>query len=148
MRLEFPTAHELRDGAVEYEGIEEVHMIDHEEAGALGIETGGYANFHAGAGEERYATAEGALQPVVLAHIQKNIEKNKNGCRDEEMQEAENREHGAAQHQEGTLHMCTSTAPGMMSSERHCRVAISPSSQRRAKARRRSCATRMKTPRR
>src|SRR5712675_1171112 len=33
MRLEFPAAYELRNGAIENEGIKEIDVIDHEEAG-------------------------------------------------------------------------------------------------------------------
>src|SRR4029077_10540870 len=76
MGLEFPAAHELRDGAVEDEGIEDVDVIDHEERGALRIEAGGADDLHAGTGEKGDAAAKGALQPIVLAHVQKNIEKN------------------------------------------------------------------------
>src|SRR5258705_65046 len=38
MRLEFPAAHELRNGAIKDERIKEVDVIDHEEAGAMRIE--------------------------------------------------------------------------------------------------------------
>src|SRR5260370_2198795 len=125
--FELPAAHELRNHAVEDERVEDVHVIDHEEAGALGIEAGGAANLHAGAGEQSDAAAKGALQPVVLAHIEEDVEEDESGRENEKMQEAENPEKRAAQREEGPLHMCTSTAPGMMSSERHRRVAISPS---------------------
>src|ERR1700737_442068 len=127
MGLEFPTADELRNGAVENERIEEVNVVDHEEACAVGIEAGGAANLNAGTGEKSDTAAEGALKPVVLAHVQKNVEKNENGHGNEKMQEAESPEYGAAHRQEGALHMCTSKAPGITSSERHLRVAISPS---------------------
>jgi len=125
--FEFPTAHELRNGAVENKGVEDVDVIDHEERGALGIEVGRANDFDAGAGEISDAAAKGALQPVVLAHVEKNIEEDESGRSDEEVDEAENPEHSAAQREQGALHMCTSSAPGMMSRERHCRVAISPS---------------------
>src|SRR6266446_6311231 len=127
MGFELPAAHELRNRAVEDEGIEDVDVIDHEEAGALRIETGGADDFDAGAGKKGDASAKGALQPVVLAHVQKNIEKNEKRRSDEKMQEAENPENGAAQREVGALHMCTSRAPGRMSSERIARAAISPS---------------------
>src|SRR5712664_1060880 len=127
MGLELPAAHELWNRAVENEGIEEIYVIDHEEGCAVGIEAGGAANLDASAGEKSDAAAEGALKPVVLAHIQKNIKKDEGGRGNKEMQEAEDPEYGAAQRQEGALHMCTSTAPGMMSSERIASVAISPS---------------------
>src|SRR6267154_2707881 len=38
MRFELPSANELRNGAVQNEGVEHVDVIDHEEAGALRIE--------------------------------------------------------------------------------------------------------------
>ncbi len=69
MRLEFPAAHDLWNRAVEDKGIEDVDVIDHEEAGAVGIEAGRAANSHTGSGEKRDTPAEGALQPVVLAHV-------------------------------------------------------------------------------
>src|SRR5882762_1386559 len=40
MRFKFPAAHELRNGAIENEGVKEIDVIDHEEAGAMRIEVG------------------------------------------------------------------------------------------------------------
>jgi len=40
MGFKFPAARELRNRAIEHERIENVDVIDHEEAGALGIEAG------------------------------------------------------------------------------------------------------------
>src|SRR5438270_10659060 len=51
MRLELPTTDKLRDGAIEDEGIEEVDVINHEEAGALGVKVGRTDYFDTGAGK-------------------------------------------------------------------------------------------------
>lgn len=72
MRLELPTADELRNGAIEDEWVEEIDVVDHEEAGALRIEAGGATNFNSGTGEKGDAAAEIALQPVVFARIQED----------------------------------------------------------------------------
>src|SRR5580704_494339 len=84
-------------------------------------------DFDAGAGEKGDAAAEGALEPVVLAHVEKDIEKDEERRSDEEMDEAEDPENGAPQREIGAPHMCTCTAAGMISRQRIERVAISPS---------------------
>src|SRR5690349_5235312 len=127
MRLEFPAADELRNGAVEDEWIEQVDVVDHEETGALGIEARRTDDFHARTGEKRDAAAEIALQPIVLAHVQEDIEKDEKRRGNEKVNEAESPERHATDGQIGALHMCMSTAAGMISSERISRLAISPS---------------------
>src|SRR6266446_3520660 len=96
MRFQFPSAHELRNGAIKDEGVENVDVIDHEEAGALWIEAGGPDDLHACSGKKSDTAAESALQPVVLAHIEENVEEDEKRRGDEEMDEAENPESGAA----------------------------------------------------
>ena len=103
--FQFPTAHELRDSAVKHERVEDVYVIGHEEGRAVGIETRRANDLHACAGKEGDATAEGALQPVVLAHIEEDVEEHKKRRGDEEMHQAEGPENDAAQREVDAPHM-------------------------------------------
>ena len=51
VRFQLPSAHKLRNGAVEHEGIEEIDVIRHEERRPAGIKAGTAANLHAGPGD-------------------------------------------------------------------------------------------------
>src|SRR5256885_3593995 len=124
MGFELPAAYELRNGAVENEGVENIDVIDHEEGGAVRIETGRAADFYPSSGEKGDTAAESSLEPVVLAHIEKNIEKDEKRRGDEKVDKACDPKRGTANGEIGALHMCTSTAPGMTSRERISRWAI------------------------
>lgn len=90
MGLEFPAADELRDRAVKDERVKEIYVIDHEETGAIGVEAGRANDFYARTGEKRDAATEGALQPVVLAHVDEDVEEDEEGRGNEKMNGAEN----------------------------------------------------------
>ena len=127
VRLQLPPAHKLRDGAVQDEWVEEIHVVGHEEARPLRIETRRPHYFHARARQKSDAAAEGALQPIVFAGIQKNSQEHERRRNDEKMQDTEKPKYGAADRQPGFLHMKTSTAAGRTSSARHSTVITSPS---------------------
>jgi len=61
MRFELPAAHELRDGAVQREGIEKIYVIADEETGFLRVEPGRADYFNFCTGKKYDAAAEGAL---------------------------------------------------------------------------------------
>ena len=88
MGFEFPATHELRDHAVEEKRIEDVDVIDHEEAGAVGIECRVALALNLGAGKENDAAAEAALKPVVFTRIEKNRQKYQSRRSNKEMQQA------------------------------------------------------------
>src|SRR5882672_9987632 len=75
MRFQLPAADELRNGAVEHEGIENIDVIRHKEGRSVGIEAGRAADFDSCARKKHNAAAESTLQPIVFAGIQKNPEK-------------------------------------------------------------------------
>src|SRR5206468_641720 len=127
VRFQLPPAHELRDRAVQHEGIKKIHVVGHEEARPAGVETRRPNHLHAGAGQKGNPPAKSPLQPVMFAGINKNSQEYQSWRNDEKMQPAENPQYGAAHRQPGALHMKTSTAAGMTSSERHSSVATSPS---------------------
>ena len=85
VRFQLPATDVLRDGAVEHEGIEEIDVVDHEEAGALRIETRAADGGHAGAGEKSDPAAEAALEPVMLARVEKDSKENECWGEDEKM---------------------------------------------------------------
>jgi hypothetical protein len=72
VRFQFPPPNVLRNGAVEYERVEKIYVIHHEETGALRIEPRRANDFHACAGEKNDAATEAALKPVVFVRVQKN----------------------------------------------------------------------------
>ena len=104
MGFQLPTADELRDGAVEHERIEEIDVVRHEEAGAVGVEAWSALSLHASAGKKGDAAAKPALEPVVFAHIEEDSEKNERGSNDEKMQAAENPHKRAAKDKQGPFH--------------------------------------------
>src|SRR5205823_4093018 len=57
VRLQLPPAHKLRDGAVQDEWVEEIHVVGHEEARPLRIETRRPHYFHARARQKSDAAA-------------------------------------------------------------------------------------------
>src|SRR5881398_92130 len=73
------------------------------------------------------APAETALQPIMLARIQKDAEKDQQWHNKKEMQTAEDPQDRAAYHQPGPFHIQMFTAAGRMSSARHSSVSTSPS---------------------
>src|SRR5436309_61507 len=127
VRFQFPSADELRDGAVQHERVEKIDVVGHEEAGPLRIETGGPHYFHSRARQKSDAAAERALQPIVFARIQKNSQDYQHRRNNEKMQDAEKPKYGAADRQPKFFHMKTSTAAGRMSSARHSTLTTSPS---------------------
>src|SRR6266852_1045802 len=127
VRFQFPSAHKLRDGAVEHEGIEKIDVIDEEKARPAGVEACGTDDFHSRARQESDACAQAALEPVMLARIEKNPQEHQQRRNKEKMQSAQNPKNGAAHRRPGFLHMKISTAAGTTSSVRHASVATSPS---------------------
>src|SRR4029077_4409250 len=105
MRFQLPSADELRNGAVQHEGIEHIDVIRHEKRRPAGIETRRTADLQGGARKKDDAAAEGALQPIVFVHIQKNSEKDEKRCNNEKMQAAEDPKNRAAQDQPDLFHM-------------------------------------------
>jgi len=65
-------------------------VIDHEEAGALGIETRRAKDLQAGSREIDNPAAEAALKPIVLVRVQKNSQEDERGRNHEKMQAAQN----------------------------------------------------------
>src|SRR6266478_4541632 len=127
MRFQLPSAHKLRDGAVEYEGIEKIDVVDEEKARPAGVEAGATDDFHSRPRQKSDAGAQAALEPIVFARIQKNPQEHQRRRHKEKMQSAQNPKNGAAHRQPGFLHMKISTAAGTTSSDRHASVATSPS---------------------
>src|ERR1700675_186326 len=74
MGFEFPAADELRNRAIEDEGIEQVDVIHHEERGPGAVEAGRFLDDYFCAGEKGDAAAEAALEVVVLARIENDGE--------------------------------------------------------------------------
>src|SRR5216684_424390 len=127
VRFQLPSPHKLWNRAVQHKRIEKVDVVAREETRPAGVETRGTHHFHARARQKSNPPAKRALQPIVLAHIEKNPQKHQRGRHDEKMQPAQDPKKRAADRQPGFLHMKTSTAAGTTSSERHCSVATSPS---------------------
>src|SRR6266699_2677537 len=125
--FQLPSAYKLRDGAVQHERIEEIDVVGHEKGRPLGIETAGAAGLDLRAGKKCDAPAETALQPIMLARIQKDAEKDQQRHNKKEMQTAEDPQDRAAYHQPGPFHIQMSTAAGRMSSARHSSLSTSPS---------------------
>src|SRR6266702_4684786 len=127
MGFQLPSAHKLRDRAVQHKRVEKVDVIGHEETCPQGVETAREAQLDLRAGKKRDAFAEGALQPIVFAGIEKNSQEHQRRRHDEKMQAAEYPQNRAADRKPGLLHMKTSTAAGRTSSARHSTVTTSPS---------------------
>src|SRR5258705_7846229 len=104
MRFEFPAANELRDGAIECEGVEKIYVIGNEETGFLRVKTGSAYYFNFCTGEEDDAAAESALQPIVLFGIEKNRQYNQNRNGNCEVQKADCPKKRAAQDEPCALH--------------------------------------------
>ena len=103
--FQLPPADKLRDRAVEHEGIEKIDVVRHEERSPLGIETGGAADLDLRAGKKRDAAAETALQPIMLARIQEDSEKDERWHNEEEMQAADGPKNRAAEHEPCPFHI-------------------------------------------
>ena len=71
----------------------------------MGVETGGALGNDAGAGEERDAATESALEPIVFAGIEEDAEEYKNGRGGKKMQEGHNPEDSAAKGEQSALHI-------------------------------------------
>src|SRR6267154_1786449 len=127
VRFQLPSAHQLRDGAIQHERIEEIDMVDHEKRSARSIEAGRPPDLDPHAGKKRDAPAKGALQPIMFAGIQENAEKDEHRHNGEEMQAAEDPQNRTTNYQPGALHIYTSTAAGTTSIARHSTVTTSPS---------------------
>ncbi len=127
VRFQLPSAHKLRDRAVKHERIEKIYVVGHEEARSLRVEPGSAADLDLRPGKKHDPAAEGALQPIMFAGIEKNPQKHQRRRSDEKMQTAEDPENRAADRKPGLLHMKTSTAAGRTSSDRHSTVTTSPS---------------------
>ena len=105
VRFQFPAANVLRNGAVEYERVEKIDVIHHEEAGALRIERGRANDLQARAGEKDDAAAEAALKPVVLMRVQKNAKENEQRRAHKKMHAAQEPQKRAAQRQQSSPHI-------------------------------------------
>src|SRR5260370_8936898 len=103
--FQLPSAHKLRDRAVEHERIEKIDVIRHEERSLVGIKARRAADLDLRAGKKRDAAAEGALQPIMFTSIQKDAEKDEQGHDEEEMQDAEDPKNRAAENQPGPFHL-------------------------------------------
>jgi hypothetical protein len=69
------------------------------------IETWGALDFDAGAGQKGDAPAKRALQPIVLARIEKDSQQHEYRRRNKKMKNAENPKNRAAKHEQGVLHI-------------------------------------------
>src|SRR5215475_16010843 len=111
MRLKFPAARELRDGAIQDERVEKIDVIRNEKAGLFGIEARRSDRFDASTREENDPAAKRSLEPIVLSWMKDKREYNENWHGNAEVQKADRPEQGASNYVPGTLHMNTSTAP-------------------------------------
>jgi len=127
VRFQLPTAHELRDGAVEDEWVEQVDVVGNEKARALRVKAGGAPDTNFSAGEEHNPAAKGALEIIVLAMVEEEGQGNQNRDHDEEMEDADRPEPCAAEREPELLHTKTSSAAGRISRVRRCSVYTSPS---------------------
>src|SRR5260370_27598919 len=127
VRFQLPTAHELRDGAIEDEWVEQVDVVGNEKAGALRVKAGGAPDANFAPGEEHNPAAKGALQIIVLAMVEEEGQSNQNGDHDKEMEDADRPEPGAAEREPEFLHTKTSSAAGRISRGRRCSMYTSPS---------------------
>src|ERR1700674_3434514 len=105
VRFQLPSADKLRDRAVEHERIEKIDVVRHEERSAVGIEAGSSADLDLRTGKKRDAAAETALQPIMLARIEEDAEKDERWHNEKEMQAADDPKNRAAEHQPCPFHM-------------------------------------------
>ena len=80
-------------------------MIGHKERSLVDIEAGGAADLDLRAGKKRDAAAETALQPIMLARIEEDAEKDERWHDEKKMQAADDPQNRAAKHQPCPFHM-------------------------------------------
>src|SRR5579875_156309 len=134
VRLQLESAHELRNRGIDDEGIEDVHVIADKNAGARGVEAGRAPDFEANSGEPQDIAREYTLRPVVLPRIDHRAHRQDERARHYKVRPADNPESSRANNKPGVVQTrfhapqtTTSSAPGRISSERHCSFRISPS---------------------
>src|SRR5580704_1032573 len=115
MRFQFEAAEELRDGGIDYERIEKIHMIADEDTGASRVEAWGAADFEVGACQSQDIAEEKALGPIVLARINYGAECDENYADNGEMDAADCPEDCGADGEVGVFHTITSSAAGRIS---------------------------------
>jgi len=102
--FEFPAPDQLRNRAIEDEGVEQVDVVHHEERGARGVEAGRLLDDHFCAGKKRDAAAEAALKIVVLARIENDGQRDEDRDNEKKVQPAHTPEKPAAQEFPEALH--------------------------------------------
>src|SRR5260370_10523405 len=88
MRFQLPAANQLRNGAVQHEGIKQIDVVDHENTGALRVKSRRPVHHYFRAGKIRDPAAKSALQPVVLSRIEHDGKANQDGHESQEVQPA------------------------------------------------------------
>src|SRR4029077_16346767 len=127
MRFEFESAQELGNGRIQHEGVKNIHVIRDEDARFPRIKAGRTLHFKFHASQTENIAEKEALRPVVLSRVNENREKSEESADHCKMKSADSPENHRASGEVDLPHPATSSAAGSISSERHSRQRISPS---------------------
>src|SRR5262249_24814338 len=127
MRFQLQPTHELRNRRVKDKGIEQIHVIDNEEAGPSGVEPCRPTNLKPNSRQPQDVAGEHALRAVVFSRIDENCQQHQDAAHDEEEDAAGGPAQHGSHHQVEFLHTRMSSADGKTSSVWHSRLNTSPS---------------------
>src|SRR3984885_484490 len=130
MRLELEAADELRTRGVDYEWVENIHMVADEDACPRRVEARRPAHFELHRRQPHDVAKKSPVDPVVLAAIQRQAGEHDDEPAQEKVDPGNRPKHGRTDRQPRFPHTITSSAAGRTSAERISSRSTSPSTIR------------------